>query len=214
MVRLDVAIPIVFPDYLIRVDTPPLKIELPVTLPGLGGKIEIPGTKNKVPYLGHAGILFIDGNSGTTKYYEYGRYDPAALGLVRKQSVPNVRLAPDGRFTLATMRATLATISSLSGQSGRILGAYIELTGGAYAKMLKYAASRMALNSNPKRAPYELLSNSCMHFMKDTAIAGGAIMPGVFDPRPAGYIDKVRDDFPDLDFKLPSTLTIEGITLK
>ena len=76
------------------------------------------------------------------------------------------------------------------------------------------ANSRLADNMNPKRSPYELLTHSCMHFLKDTAIAGGAAMPMVIDPRPAGYIDRVRDDFRDLDFSPPSALSIEGIILK
>jgi hypothetical protein len=163
--------------------------------------------------LGHAGILFFNGQSGVTKYYEYGRYDPAALGLVRKQSVPDVRFGADGRPKAASMSAVLAKISRLSGQNGKIVGAYIELDAGAYDRMLKYANTQMALNSSSTRPPYELLSHSCMHFMKDTAKAGGAAMPMVIDPRPAGYIDRVRGDFPDLDFSIKGPLTIEGIKL-
>jgi hypothetical protein len=214
MPGVDVAIPVVFPDYLIMVETPAFKIDLPDFLAGPKGAISIPGTKNKVPYLGHAGILFIDGTTGTTKYFEYGRYDPAALGLVRKQSVPNVTLAKDGRPTEVSLRGTLAAVSRLSGQGGRIVGAYIELPFGSYKAMLKYATDRKGENTNPKRPPYELLSHSCNHFMKDTALAGGAKVPSVIDPRPAGYIERVRGDFADLDFTPPKALTIEGITLK
>lgn len=209
MARSDVAIPVVFPDYLIMVETPAVTIDLP----GSALDIKIPKAKNKVPYLGHAGILFINGRTGLTKYYEYGRYDPAAKGLVRKQSVPDVRIAGDGRPTAASLKLTLARVSKVSGQGGRLLGAYIELEQGGFELMLKYAVGRLAKNTDPKRPSYELLSNSCLHFAKDTAVSGGADMPMVIDPRPAGYIERVRDDFPDLDFTPPATLTIEGITL-
>jgi hypothetical protein len=210
MARSDVAIPVVFPDYLIMVETPAVTIDLP----GTALDIKIPKAKNRVPYLGHAGILFINGRTGLTKYYEYGRYDPAAKGLVRKQSIPDVKIATDGRPSAASLKITLTKISRVSGQGGRMLGAYIELDQGGFELMVKYATARMAMNTDPKRPSYELLSNSCLHFAKDTAAAGGGDMPMVIDPRPAGYIDRVRDDFPSLDFTPPSTLTIEGITLK
>lgn len=74
----DIAIPIVFPDYLIAVNTPKTRLQIPDLLPGLDilpDDIEIPETKNKFPELGHAGILFINGINGTIKYYEYGRYN-------------------------------------------------------------------------------------------------------------------------------------------
>ncbi|HYP74353.1 MAG TPA: hypothetical protein VER12_00270 [Polyangiaceae bacterium] len=210
MAHSDVAIPVVFPDYLIMVETPAVNIDLP----GRALDFKIPKSKNRVPYLGHAGILFINGRTGLTKYFEYGRYDPAAKGLVRKQGVPDAKIASDGRPSAASLKLTLAAISRLSGQGGKILGAYIELEKGGFEAMLKFANARMAKNVDPARPPYELLSNSCLHFAKETAAAGGGDMPMVIDPRPAGYIERVRDDFPDLDFTPPGTLAIEGITLK
>lgn len=210
----DVAIPIVFPNYLIMVETPNVTIDMPDFLPGVPNEIKIPKTKNRVPYLGHAGILFFQGTKGTTKYFEYGRYDAAAKGLVRKQSIPDVRIAvTTGRPTAASLSAVLAKISRVSGQNGAIVGAYIELEPGAFGKMLSYATIQMGQNSNPARKPYELLTHSCLHFMRDTAAAGGANMPWVIDPRPAGYIERVRGDFPDLDFA-KGKLVIEGIALK
>jgi len=210
MARSDVAIPVAFPDYLIMVETPAVTVDLP----GQMFDIKIPKAKNRVPYLGHAGILFINGRTGLTKYYEYGRYDPAAKGLVQKRSVPDVKIASDGRPSAASLKLTLAKVSKLSGQGGRMLGAYIEVNMGGFELMLKYANARMATNTNPARPPYDLLSNSCLHFAKATASAGGCDMPMVIDPRPAGYIERVRNDFPDLDFTPPATLSIEGITLK
>ncbi|MEP7364906.1 MAG: hypothetical protein ABI972_16765 [Acidobacteriota bacterium] len=199
----DVAIPVVFPDYLIAVDTPQTSIPIPdlpfFDIPGIPKQITIPKSHNKVPFLGHGGALFFQGSTGTTKYYEYGRYDPAALGLVRKVSVPNVKMTGENPDR-ASLAALLAKVSRSSGQNGRILGAYISLPGGAYTKMLAYADKRLAENTNPKRAPYELLSNSCNTFMQQVCVAGGASMPAILLPNPAGYIRLVRMSFPVLDY--------------
>jgi hypothetical protein len=76
MANNDIAIPIVFPDYLITVETPAVKVDVPNVLPRvdvLPDRLKIPASKFKVPYLGHAGILFIQGGSGLTKYFEYGK---------------------------------------------------------------------------------------------------------------------------------------------
>ena len=87
----DVSIPIVFPNYLITVDTPPVRVDVPDWLPGIRDEVDIPSMRNRIPYLGHAGILFFS-SQGESKYYEYGRYDRAAIGLVRRQGIPNLRL--------------------------------------------------------------------------------------------------------------------------
>ena len=217
MTNKDVAIPIVFPDYLIAVNTPAVTVKAPGFFPDwdiLPKQFTVPATKQKLPYLGHAGILFFNGSTGVTKYYEYGRYDPAALGLVRKLSVPDVTMADDGRPTRKSLAGVLAAVSRKSGQNGKISGAYIELDAGAYVKMLGYAADRMKENGDADREPYALLSNSCLHFMRGTAVAGGARMPTVVAPQPAGYIVQVRLRHTDLDFELPDRLTVEDIELK
>ena len=75
MPTTDAVIPLVFPDYLIAVNTPAKTIRVPDLIPGLDllpDRLTVPSTKNKVPELGHAGVLFLSGESGVTKYYEYG----------------------------------------------------------------------------------------------------------------------------------------------
>lgn len=217
MANKDVVIPIVFPDYLIMVETPSSDIKVPDLLPWvdiLPHHIKIAATKNKLPYLGHAGVLFIDGSNGMTKYYEYGRYDAAAKGEVRKRSISDVKMGSNGRPTKQSLQKVLGQISQQAGQSGKISGAYIELDMGAFVKMLGYAKDRMQQNSNPKRAPYELLSNSCLHFMKLTAEAGGASMPYVIAPQPSGYIVQVQLQHKDLNFDPSGTLTVQDIELE
>jgi hypothetical protein len=71
---------------------------------------------------------------------------------------------------------------------------------------------RKGQNANPKRSPYSILSNSCIHFVKDLASKAGITTPWMVDPRPNSYIAEFRDDFPDLDYD-PKTnkLVIEGV---
>lgn len=198
----DVVIPVVFPDYLIHVDTPAVNIPLPnVPYFDTPSRITIPGTSQRVPYLGHAGVAFFDGTRGTTKYFEYGRYPPAgALGLTRRVSMPDVSISGSGAPTRTTLTALLRTISNSSGQRGRVVGAYIQLPPGAFSLMLTYANARVAENSNSRRTPYDLFTHSCNHFMQQVAVAGGASMPPVIPPQPAGYIQVVRLMHPTLDY--------------
>lgn len=173
---MDILIPIVFPDYLIS--TP----------------------AGKLPQLGHAGILIILGSTGSTRYYEYGRYDKAELGLVRKTIIPDVRINkrtnnPDEK----SLAAVLKVISQKAGQNGRISGVYVEVSGG-FSKADAYAQSRLKQNGNSNRKSYEILSNSCLHFMKLTLEAAGIATPWLVDPRPNSYIEELREDYPDLDY--------------
>ena len=194
----DIAIPIVFPDYLISINTPATTIDVPDWLPGIPDEITIPKINNKLPDLGHAGILFINGKSGTTKYYEYGRYR-SAKGNTRKVPVRDVKLDRAGHPTHTTLAYTLSQISVRSGQHGKIKGAYIEVPG-KFSNMLNYSLRRMRENNNSNRRSYELTSNSCNHFMQGVLEAANVDVPIMLDPRPASYIKEIRDDFRDLDY--------------
>ncbi len=206
----DIAIPIVFPDYLITVNTPTTRISIPDLLPGfdlLPDDIEVPETKNKFPELGHACILFINGATGTTKYYEYGRYG-GSLGGIRKLGIRDVVMQKD-HPTKVSLSYTLSQISVKSGQGGKISGAYIEVPN-QYKSMLAYAQKRHIENKNPRRKPYDLFTNSCNHFMKGVLEAAGIDVPYMLDPRPNSYIEEIRSDFKDLDYsKASHTLKVE-----
>jgi hypothetical protein len=197
----DFVVPVVFPDYLIVVVERPIEVRVPDLIPGTDlfpHYIRIPATK--LPDLGHAGVLFIKGSTGATKYYEYGRYDRAKLGLVMRRPIPDVTIK-NKLPTRASLAVTLRNISRQAGQNTRISGAFIGLPDGSYEKMLVYAQSRLRDNTNAKREPYSLTSNSCLHFMKGTAEAGGADMPWVIAPWPDAYIERVRSSFPPLDYQ-------------
>lgn len=206
----DIVIPIVFPDYIITVETPKVSLEIPDLIPRfdiLPDKVSIPKIKNRFPELGHSGALFIDGIKGTTKYYEYGRYG-GPEGSVRKRLIRNATMQ-DGHPTKASLSYTLSQISAKSGHNGRISGAYIEAPG-KFQSMLNYAVKRHKENSNPNRKPYDLFNNSCNHFMQGIMLAADLDLPYMFDPRPNSFINEIRDVYPDLDYsKAEHSLNIE-----
>lgn len=114
-----------------------------------------------------------------------------------------------GEVVVSSLKKPLDFISRISGQSGRIQEVYIEVEN-KYQAMLDYAIKRKSQNANPKRKPYDLASNSCIHFTKKVTEAAGVETPWMIDPRPNSYIGEFRDDFPDLDYK-SNRLKIEGL---
>lgn len=204
---MDVIIPIVFPDYKISVHVPKAYIDV---FPYVEwDNFTLPSFKSKFSNLGHAGVLFINGKTGETKYFEYGRYDSTGLGIVRKiRSLPNVSIK-EGKIEYLSLKKALKKISKVSGQSGGIKGVYIEV-GNKFSSILKYARLRKSQNSNKKRKPYDLLNNSCIHFVKDLTTKAGVKAPWMADPRPNSYIGEFRDDYIDLDYS-GNKLILEGI---
>jgi hypothetical protein len=107
------------------------------------------------------------------------------------------------------LKKTLSFISRISGQSGRIHGVYIEVEN-KYDATLKHAELRKSQNSNPKRKPYDIVTNICIHFVKEITEKAGISTPWMVNPRPNSYIGEFRDDYPDLDFR-NGALVIEGL---
>jgi hypothetical protein len=206
---VDYAIPMVFPDYLIMVaQVKKREIDL---IPYVDfDNVRIRDAKVKVPELGHASVMIINGATGLTRYYEYGRYDKQNLGLVRTVKVPDVKVT-GGKPDWKTLKAPLARVSKVAGQGGRIEAVLIEVDG-KFPAMQKYATGRMKDNSNPKRAPYHLLRNSCVHFARDVVDAAGADTPWMLDPRPNSYIGEFQDKYADVKYQpRGAKLEIEGI---
>lgn len=163
------AIPVTFPDY--KVATPLGKI---------GG-------------LGHAGIVLIDNKTGHARYFEYGRYDKANIGIVRTRQVPNVTMGKNGLPTTGSLKELLGAVSHAGGDGGRVEGVYIK--NGNYKEMLQYANGRMSQNRESSRDKYSLVNNNCTTFCKSALEAGGELTPSMVDPRPNSYIDELRDSF-------------------
>lgn len=206
-VKMDIVIPIVFPDYLIGIETLAYEVEVfPFTDVD---NFKIPSMKERVSNLGHAGILFIDGSTGTSKYYEYGRYDPPAnMGLVRRVPIKNAKIK-NGKIDILSLKEPLKQISRIAGQCGKIRGVYLEVKN-RYQEMLQYAESRKAQNAFPNREPYNILTNSCIHFVKELTKIAGINNPWMIDPRPNSYTGEFREDFADLDYE-KGVLRIESL---
>jgi hypothetical protein len=120
---MDVVVPLVFPDYKIAVEVQKIKVDV---LPWTDrDNFTIPAFKEKVSNLGHAGVLFINGQTGVTKYYEYGRYDPPKEPRPRGQSAEFAgREDRQGssrfRLTQEATRLHFENIRAVRPDSGRI----------------------------------------------------------------------------------------------
>lgn len=211
----DVVIPIVFPDYLISVDnlsfvertaikaTPGVSIESEKKIPG--------GVRYKIKGLGHAGIAFIDGKTGRSRYYEYGRYDPQEKGLVRSLSVPAVTIGSDKKPTKASLHALLREIAVESGHGTRISGVYVEVTD-KFSTMEKYAMDREALNSNPNRKFYDLKDNNCFTFATQVARSAGVDVSMANKMFPSSSMEKMQNVYPSVNFDPNQKETVGGAT--
>ena len=131
-------------------------------------KISVGG--ERVPFLGHAGVVIVDDNTGGTRYYEYGRYDAANLGEVRRRSIPDL-IMEDGKPTYESMKNLMSDLSGRMGQGGDISAQYDENSTN-YLGMVNYAEARMAQNNNPDREEYGICYNNCFSFAEETAQAG------------------------------------------
>ncbi|ELW2865649.1 hypothetical protein ACAK56_001579 [Salmonella enterica] len=171
----DYVIPVVFPDYMI----------------GVGGY--------KVPYLGHAGVLLIKGSSGGTKYYEYGRYDAADLGIVRNPSVANVKMR-GGAIVISSFKKMLRGLSVQSGQSGDISGAIFRKEN-VYNKAISWLEGKKKDNANKDRKPYTLYDNNCATFVDD--LLEYLDLPSVISSysTPIDYMDNLQWRGRDLTYK-------------
>lgn len=211
---MDIVIPIVFPDYLIGAGkTPKIEVDVPDLLPLFDifpDQIRIPSKNLKLPELGHAGVLFINGRSGATRYFEYGRYDRAKLGLAHRKDTPPVKIGKDNKPTHDSFKRVLARISKLAGNGGRIEGAYIEVADGKFISMLQYANKRVMQNRMKNRKPYDIATNSCMHFSKEVVESAGVQMPWILDPRPNSFIAEVQSNYPKIKFVPQGVFTISN----
>lgn len=146
-----------------------------------------------VPYLGHAGVLLIDNKTGVTRYYEYGRYDPANKGLVRRVSVSNVKIGKDGRPTIASLNKVLGQLSKRAGEGGRIRGAYI--VSDQNKEMEEYADKKEAENKDPNRKEYSLMNNNCGTFASDVVDQDEDVKkPWIVWPAPNNIVSDYVDE--------------------
>ncbi len=131
-----------------------------------GYPITIPGTSQTVPLV-HAGVLSYD-SAGQTRYYEYGRYN-GDLGNVRRRSVPDLKLGPDGKPTAESWGKLMEALDEF----GKGKGARTSCDDNASAAEINAFAEQR--RNDPNRAPYSwnpLSPNTCTNFAQDALDAG------------------------------------------
>ncbi|OMH38880.1 hypothetical protein [Motiliproteus sp. MSK22-1] len=206
----DYVFPLVFPDFLIAVPRPSIKVDLPDFLP-FDDVIEdlLDDKTTKVPDLGHAGVLFIgnQGGKGVTKYYEYGRYRSGS-GETRRRPMPDCSFI-NGKPETRSLTDIFHHISKVSGQNGRISGVSIEVPE-KYKIMLEYCKKRVSENRNPNRKKYDIINYSCVTFVQEVVESAGVKYDSsVLDARPISYINTLKSEFTDINY-FSNTLEIEG----
>ncbi|MFF3024556.1 hypothetical protein ACFVRR_18195 [Gottfriedia sp. NPDC057948] len=154
----------------------------------------------KIGGLGHAGVLLIS-QSGNTRYYEYGRYPTTdgTKGKVRNVPVPNAYIGSNGLATDDSLIRILATLSSKSGQNGKIEAAYFKNL--IFEEMDSFAMTKLK-ESNPEyteykkdREPYALTSNNCGTFAESVILKGGKISkPTIINPSPTNIVDEYWEE--------------------
>jgi len=188
----DFLIPVVFPDYQIEVvDEQSFDI--------FGIKVKRP--KLKAPYLGHAGVILINGDTGVTRYYEYGRYPNSIseiAGNVRKRVVSNVSIV-NGLITESSLLKVLNEVSQRAGQEGRISG--VVLRGSFFSEADLWLKERLAQNNSPEKLEYDLFTNNCMTFVIE--LADYLALDPTWKPPvvvPSAYMEQFQLNEIDLDY--------------
>ncbi len=131
----------------------------------------------KLP-LGHAGVLLINNETGYTKYYEYGRYDPNGQGIVgekldkmkgniRNVSVPNATIGEDGKPTQESLNKIYTHLSKVAGKGNEVDAEYHE--GADFKKMEKYVKDTA---NDKKRDEYSVPFCNCYDFKEKVIEAG------------------------------------------
>ncbi|MDZ4153041.1 RHS repeat-associated core domain-containing protein [Methylicorpusculum sp.] len=130
--------------------------------------ITVPGTEAQLP-LGHAAVIAVDDNTGTTKYFEYGRYD-SDFGQVKQRTVPDLVLDEKGNPTPASLSNLYNYIGARYGDQTTVDATYYPDAN--YQKIIDFALQR---KNDSNRAPYSwnpFSSNTCKTFAKDAINAG------------------------------------------
>lgn len=186
----DYIIPIVYPDY-------------QVAMPEWARKYV-----GKLPF-GHSGVLIINGKTGITKYYEYGRYDPNEFGVIRKVSIPNAKIEK-GIITENSLKNILSRISKTSGQNGRIEATIHR--GDYYLKALNWMSKEDTTYRGSTQEEYIVRSHNCVtfsidllnHLKIDTHNVGLAAIPDE-------EMEELQEDFADLRYNpLDNSIEIES----
>lgn len=128
-------------------------------------KAPICGCKIRAP-LGHGAVIAVDPKTGTTTYFEYGRYG-GDFGRVRQQAVPKLIIGADGQPTSASLTQLYDYISTKYGEGVHVTATYYR--DADHKKIMRFAKHRM---NDKNRKPYDIWNNNCKTFAKEAIEAG------------------------------------------
>lgn len=115
--------------------------------------------------LGHGAVIAVDQKTGTTKYFEYGRYD-SNFGQVKQRIVPDL-VMKDGKPTADSSANLYKYISQHYGKNSPVDATYY--TDADYQKIIDFALKHIRDKS---RDPYSIWNNNCKTFGRDAINAG------------------------------------------
>ncbi|MBW4601020.1 MAG: hypothetical protein KME29_15845 [Calothrix sp. FI2-JRJ7] len=135
--------------------------------------------------VGHAGVLLIK-SDGLTKYYEFGRYDPAKNGLVRNYPIPNAQISSDGKPTTSSLKNILSILSTKSGKGGRIRAAYF----------IKVDFDKMLAQATKTQPRYDVTSFNCGQYSESVILQGNPRIdrPFIINPTPNNIVDEYIEE--------------------
>jgi len=98
--------------------------------------------------LGHAGAVVVEGDTGATRYFEYGRYarddEGNLVGIVRSFKVSNLTITSD-EIDKNSLRSMVVNLNGRAGANTPESGIIVSLLEGGYASAIEFAQS--ALNN-------------------------------------------------------------------
>jgi hypothetical protein len=135
--------------------------------------------------VGHAGVLLIRFD-GLTKYYEFGRYDPAMKGKVRNKVVDNAAIGSDGRATPESLKNILSFLSTESGQKTRIRAAYF----------INVDFDKMLAQATATQPQYEISGFNCGNYAESVILKGNPRIdkPLIINPLPNNIVDEYIEE--------------------
>ncbi|RKG96036.1 hypothetical protein D7X32_37280 [Corallococcus carmarthensis] len=156
------------------------------------------GAKDGTIEAGHAGAILVDGEKGTTKYYDYGRYGKNKDKGIVRCSVTHSLSVPDAKLDLSGDICNIDKIllsiagNSLFSDYGKMIASVCK--GGSYQKMVAFAEDLRSKGETPY-GPFKYNGTNCARFVADLIIKGDAPLTVVADvwtnvtPSPKGNVE-------------------------
>jgi len=130
-----------------------------------------------VEYLGHAGVVLVDGATGHTRYFEYGRYESDSngnpIGVVRSRPVPNLSF-DSGKIDGTSLQNMITSLNGSAGAGTPATGTILSLGDGGYDDALAYALQAQNDELGTLGEYSWANDNHCYSFAKAVAAEGGS----------------------------------------